>query len=244
MVNRILELVITLLALTIIISVSCTGCIHRHYRVRQVPDVQYIKYYNTVTRLISLPSKEFDPQLYNSHIATGFAVGEDLILTAGHFCKSISSSIEEGRSSDKILLQGAQHNGNAFMIGLASIAAISDTYDICLLVTESVHHLNVLPIAPSMLGVETEDKITIIGAPSTFFPIRREGTISQVSGERIRGRIFLAVDVQKGNSGSPVIWNNQIIGIITEMSLDVHNAGIAENANSIREFLSEYIERD
>ena len=143
--------------------------------------------------------------------------------------------------TDAIKVDGTYSNGSSFLVGQAKIKSIAEDHDICIL--EFPHHgLTPLILAANTDYVETEDRITVIGAPGTFFPVRREGHIIAVKAGSDLGSmkdlIFMSIDIQPGSSGSPVIWNGKVIGVLVILVGRISNAALAENVSNLHELLN------
>lgn len=223
------------------------SCANRSMRyVTHLTAVEDAQYHESVVRLSSLPGKaseEGDGRI----IATGFAIDSDHLVTAGHFCKDVRKLEIAKKASDQIALVSSSHDGSLYLSGQATILAISDTYDLCLLFSEG-HGIVPLPLADDMSMVETENKVTVIGAPANFFPVRREGhVIARRAGNLFRSgphMLLLAIDIQGGSSGSPVLMGGEVIGVVVILPYKIHNAGLAEGVDVLHEFLDKNINNE
>lgn len=237
-------LCITLVCIPLILACSpCARSVQRGALAgyTELPVTNSRKYHTAVTRLKSTKKPDADGGINQ---ATGFAVTSTHIVTAGHFCESIKEGIDAGRLTKKIRMEGANYDGTHYDIGTAEIVAISDDHDLCLLKADEEHLLDILPILGNMDILETEDVVTVIGAPKTYFPVRRTGFIISIDSPRFHWKdmLFLGIDIQKGSSGSPVLWNGFVVGVIAILPYDLHDAALAVRGDHLLEFLEENIE--
>lgn len=199
------------------------------------------QYYDGVVKLSSIPGKNTIAQ-FNGTYATGFAVDGHHIITAGHFCEDWPALVRAGLVEAQVGVTGARYDGTHYDVGKADIVAFSSkSPDMCLLRLEN-HGLIPIPLAPDTKLVQTEDKVTFVGAPGTYFPVKRTGfVISTEVDSRFpdewRDGLFLALDVQPGSSGGPVIWDGKVIGVVIVFTSRLHNGAIAEKVERVHEFL-------
>jgi V8-like Glu-specific endopeptidase len=197
------------------------------------------KYHTSVARIKGTSGEESTPA---GGQATGWAVDKNHLITAGHFCESIKKGQKEKKLNKKILVTGSAIDGSTYKVGTATIVAQSEDHDLCLL--KSLNHgLTILPILGNMDLVQTEDPITTIGAPVSYFPVRRFGTvISTLSPDFAwKNMLFLNIDIQPGSSGSPVIWNGFVIGVIAMLPFNLHNSALAVRGDHLLEFVNKNI---
>jgi len=122
-------------------------------------------------------------------------------------------------------------------------------HDMCLIKSED-HGLPPLELHGDMSVVEVEDPIVVIGAPSGYFPVRRDGFIISMTSQdpphlTPRELMFLAVNIEPGSSGCPVIWNGKVIGIVVRYLYD-HNlkdGALATRGDHVVEFVDRHIDR-
>jgi V8-like Glu-specific endopeptidase len=207
--------------------------------------VEYIQYHNSIVK-VSTQLGEITIPVFSGSAATGFAVDENHIITAGHFCAPLENLQKASLITNQILIESSDFNGNIYVVGQATVVAFSPkSPDLCLLKLKK-HKLTLLQLANSTFLIQAEDRITVIGAPATFFPVRREGNIISLDAtkyfpDHLANLLFLAVDIQKGSSGSPVIWNEKVIGIIVAMPHRLHSSALAEPIDTLHAFLTEHL---
>jgi V8-like Glu-specific endopeptidase len=225
-----------LVFIALFLGVSSLSCCKFSNRINSLPEN---KFYDSVAVLQSLPGDKG----YRGGTATGFAIDRKHLLTAGHFCHSIDNFNKEGLAGDKISIVRSDKRGMPRIPILGTVVAYDKGRDICILRSPG-HSMRVIELAKSASSVLTEDAITVIGAPSGFFPVRREGTVISVSGYRFQkysDMLFIAVNIEAGNSGSPVIWKDKVIGMIVLQPLTVHETALAVPIDEIREFIKKTI---
>lgn len=224
------EKLIIWLSVCLFVIPACVSCTtHLQNKVR--PAFQHEQFHDSVAILLTIVP---DDSSYESRkVATAFAIDEEHLLTAGHFCDVIEDLLAKGHASDVIEVSRADQYGNYKSTSEGFIMSISNDHDVCLIYSAG-HGLVPLPLVRDISIVEVEDPITIIGAPSGYFPVRREG---RVITNDYRNRFLLAVGVQGGSSGSPVLWHGQVIGLISETSGTLIDGAIAVRSDHIDDFL-------
>jgi V8-like Glu-specific endopeptidase len=232
-----LERIMCLALVAIPFIIACSSSVREVRRVTYVsstPVENGIRWRDSVVKLHSTANEEGKA----GSQATGFAVDEDHIVTAGHYCDGVTKGVEEGRLNKEILVIGANYDGTHYELGTATIVARHKDQDLCLLKSPE-HLLTPLPILPDIELVETEDNITVIGAPKNYFPVRRDGRVISLESPRFfrKDMLFLSVDIQKGSSGSPVIWNGYVIGVIAILPYELHDAALAVRGDYLVDFI-------
>jgi len=175
--------------------------------------------------------------------ATGFAIDEQHLLTAGHFCEATMQLNKKGMVGKKILIVRSNSRGLPRIPILGSIVRHNKERDICI-IKSSDHEMEAIPLAGSVSELRTEDIVTVVGAPNGFFPVRRDGRIISTLAYRFQqfnDMLFIAVNIQAGNSGSPVIMNGEVIGMIVIQPLTIHETALAVPVDEIKEFINKTI---
>jgi hypothetical protein len=174
--------------------------------------------------------------------ATGWAYDSNHIVTAGHFCEGLQKAMAEGMSSEEIGYTISDRQGGIEGEGRAEIKAVSEELDACLL-TSPDHGLHPLPVLRDLDLVETGDPITVIGAPRAYFPIQRKGTVVNLSayqyGPLEKHYMLLAVQIEKGNSGSPVLWNGYVMGMVDLLPNRPKVAALALRGDHLTKFIED-----
>lgn len=243
--HRFLELLLIISSILCMVGATCLSCAPGAVTiVRNVVApgaVAETQYYDGVVKLSSIPGKNTIAQ-FNGIYATGFAIDKNHIITAGHFCEDWPALVKAGLIEVQIGITGARHDGTHYDVGKANIVAFSSrSPDICLLRLED-HGLIPIPLALDTKLVQTEDKILLVSAPGTYFPVKRIGFVISTKvdhrfPEEWWDSLFLALDVQPGSSGGPVIWNGKVIGVVVVFTSRLHNGAIAEKVERVHEFL-------
>lgn len=225
-----------LVSLALILSVSCISCSRFPNKIN---NLLRSKFYSSVALLQLTPGEKG----FKGGVATGFAFDEDYLLTAGHFCQSAAALLKEGFVGEKVLLVRSDKRGLPRTPILANIVGYDGKRDICIIKSED-HEMDVLSLAYSTSELRTEDEITVIGAPRGFFPVRREGRIISTLAYRFQqfnDMLFIAINIQAGNSGSPVLRHGEVVGMIVIQPLGIHETALAVPVDEIREFIKKTI---
>ncbi len=197
------------------------------------------KFYNSIALIQSTPGR-------NGHgggMATAFAIDSEYLLTAGHFCDKIDSLKKMEMVGDKILVVRSDKRGMPRTPIIATMIVFDKSKDICVLAAKE-HGMRPLPMADSIALLTTEDEVTVIGAPHGFFPVRRDGRIISSLAYRFQqfnDMLFIAVNIEVGNSGSPVIKDGEVVGMIVILPHHIHETALAIPIDEIREFLNKTI---
>jgi hypothetical protein len=144
---------------------------------------------------------------------TVFPITKDLFLTAGHVCKRITERYSNNLTTGQLVISTVDKKGHPLKdkIILAQIVNFVDdgTLDICLL--EGKNH-GLVPIKMSKYYdlVETGDSVYKIGCPNGVPYVVGDGRIISVTESKLHMNLF----VEKGDSGSPVFWQDKLIGMV------------------------------
>lgn len=231
-----IKAIITLVSFSILLGISCLSCSRFSNKIN---NLFRNKFYNSIALLQSTPGELGD----EGKMATGFAVDSDHILTAGHFCEAVDKLKKKEMAGDKITVVRSDKRGLPRIPIPATIVTYNRMKDVCILFAKK-HGMRSIPMASSLALLTTEDKVTVIGAPYGFFPVRREGRIISSLAYRFQqfnGMIFIAVNIQAGNSGSPVIKDGEVIGMVAILPHHIHETALAVPINEIKEFLNKTI---
>src|SRR5262245_8515431 len=154
-----------------------------------------------------------------SGLGTGFVVGEGLIATNYHV-------IGEGRAIIIETADGKKHEATA-------VHAFDRTLDLAI-IRVNVKDLSILPLGDSD-RLKDGQTVVAVGNPHGL----KNSVVSGVlSGKRdIEGRsmLQLAMPVERGNSGGPVVdRDGKVLGVITMKSAVTENLGFAVAVNSLK----------
>ncbi len=187
--------------------------------------------HQSVAVLMSIIPEDSDTK--ERSLATGFAVDNDHILTAGHFCEKVNMLILKHTAKNVIEISTVNQYGLLQKSIEGTIVRISTEHDLCLIYSAD-HNIKPLKLLTDISVIESEDPVTVIGAPAGYFPVRRDG---RVVTNDFRNRFLLAIGVQPGCSGSPVLWKGYVIGLISEMSSTLIDGATAVRSDHIDSFL-------
>jgi hypothetical protein len=199
------------------------------------------KYHDSVVIVESTPGTLG----YVPKLATGFALDADHILTVGHFCLDVAWEQKLYKAGKYIRTIAADNRGLPKTPFYSEMVAFDEKTDICLLFSRG-HGITPLALADTITTITAEDRITVIGAPLGYFPIRRDGRVISTLAYRFKpynNMLFLAVNIQKGSSGSPVIMGGAVIGMIAVVPFYLDETALAVPIDSIREFLDKNVSR-
>jgi|SRR3990167_2914635 len=222
--------------LAILAFVSCSSCLTtKNSRPPAPAAVQ--KLWPSIAKVMEVSlSPEHDPW-----VATGWAIDEDHLVTAGHFCESWEKDYKGKLVDSNIRIKVSDRWGMESIIGSATMIDYrnKDTADYCVLYLEN-HGLVPLPLASKadLTLVETEDPITICGAPGGDFPITRSGYIWAIDNTSV----YVSIFITPGFSGAPIIWKGKVIGNIVAL-YDAPSTGVGARIDKINEFYKKTLEK-
>lgn len=221
-----------------VLFVSCMSCMKtvRNTIVYPNPNLA-AKYHYSVAQVETTPGIRGDI----GRLATAWAIDKDHLMTAGHFCDSHEDGVLMKKASPILHLTQVGPDGTPIDIVEAFVWKRHKEKDMCILLSPD-HPFVPLVVSSNFGMVTTEDPITVVGAPKGFFPVRREGTIAQKYAHQFKGHedmMLLAVDIQPGNSGCPVIWAGEVIGMAVMKPYRLHASALAVPAPQIQKFIED-----
>ncbi len=148
----------------------------------------------------------------NESVGSGFAIGENSILTNAHVV---------GESTSVTLLTYGNQSINA------NVHLLSYEMDIALLVVEAPVMIPLKPV--SIENVSIGDEIYTVGAPNSMVYTLTKGIIS-AKNRLIGGISYIQVDapINSGNSGGPLLNSSgEVLGINTLKLSDSEGIGLA-----------------
>lgn len=243
-----LDRLVVLSALTVILASSCVSCVTRLTETERVyvhgNPIKQEDFRNSIVRLRSLPGENGS----SSAQATGFAITSNHLLTAGHYCNSMSERIKKKVASEDILVEVSDSKGMIHKIGSATIVASAIGMDACLLELKN-HGLKKLNLYTDFGVIEAGDRISVHGAPHGYFLVSVVGQIISLRGDPSQfstvdsNEMFLRVSILPGSSGSPVMWNGKCIGIVVKYVQGMNGQGsLATRSDDVMDFLKEHLE--
>ena len=142
--------------------------------------------------------------------ATVFAVDENTLATAAHYCLEAQELVIFKHAH--IIVQT-----NANRVFKARVKTISNKADVCVL--DAPHHgLRVLPLAPDYSTLNYGDQVLVVGSPAGIIVAQFPGQIvtSDYQGvaQQLKHLIILTAASTPGISGSPVIYNGEVVGVL------------------------------
>jgi S1-C subfamily serine protease len=139
---------------------------------------------------------------------TAFAVDENYLLTAGHFCK-----VTEKENIEFVELTKISKTGGFLLESevKAIVVKIDEEKDVCLLRSDG-HGFVPLKLEPNINLLQAGDRVYTVGCPSGLPFVKEHGTVMFVDKED--KELVLNLRISKGNSGSPVIRNGKVFGMV------------------------------
>ena len=173
---------------------------------------------------------------------TAWAVTPDLMITAGHLCKSAQARINAGQDYeilqwDFVDMKGSISEGEKD----ARILAISNSHDICILKSED-HGLTPLRLSQRVDLMLTGDMLTVTGYPHGIpFLVQKDGHIIAIDDEEL----YIDIFIEPGNSGSPVLWMNEVVGMVVAYPISestlITQTCKAVSVKELQKFLNEHM---
>ena len=101
------------------------------------------------------------------------------------------------------------------------------------------HQLVPMVVSSNFDLVQVEDPVTIVGAPQGVFPVRRSGFVSvrQIENKDIGSRLMVGALLEEGISGAPVIWNGEVIGMVSSRLIFVQQVGLAIPSHIMQRYI-------
>lgn len=176
------------------------------------------------------------------YVASGFALDNERIVTAGHLCISIWHEQVKGLTKEELNVYYVNNNKEVAKMTGAKIEAMDEKRDICVL------HFPKHGIVPLAIAVRNEvkidDRILMSGSPLGFFPYTAKGrviaSVSKDFGDSdLNDRLVVNVPGAGGVSGGPIInGDGRVIGIVMAKAPFDHVL-FAVRAKTIMDFLRE-----
>lgn len=185
----------------------------------------------TITLASSIPVSAIDfdaEEKYNSvfvissgqALGSGFAIGENCVVTNAHVIDNQNS----------IILTG--YNGNKYP---ASLIGFDDNKDIAILAVDNVTFVPLTIATVKNAG----DDVYAIGAPKSMAYTLTKGVVSAKE-RKVGTQTYIQTDaaINEGNSGGPLIdANGNAIGMNTLKMIDSEGIGLAIPMNVVSEFV-------
>lgn len=168
-------------------------------------------------------------------VASGFAVTNKHLVTAGHFCEGVK---EDPNVKDEIDLYSVNNNDEVWYVGEPEIVKYDMEPDLCLL---KLDRHGVVPadiIKKYFKNVRLGDSVKTIGSPMGIFPVETSGKVFRVfDGDK---QLATSVPVYGGNSGGPILNDvDQVIGVFVILNVFYKHLSYATPAHILRKFLIE-----
>lgn len=161
---------------------------------------------------------------------TAFAIDDDRLLTAGHLCQ-----IELNEILQKIEIQSIK---NGYLIPgeirTAEIINIHPTTDVCLLKSTD-HKLKPVRLLPDLSIVDSGAEIVTEGCPAGKSYYKADGWLLTKEPEWL----VMMLDVHPGQSGSPVLWRDLVIGMVVSYDRNFRDISYAISAEFLYKYLKE-----
>lgn len=234
--HRRLEQFVILLATLILVFGSCLSCIKQtRFDITQFGSSTRSTHFSSVVRVSSNPANPMSKAIFG----TAFAVTPDLLMTTGHLCIAIQGRLDSGQDTgiewDLVDEKGTISEGEVE----TEIVAVHDTLDMCLLKSEE-HGLIPTRLSQRVDLIMTGDTLTMAGYPHGVpYLIQKDGRLISLSDKVLYADLF----VESGNSGSPVFWMDEVVGMVISMPISPHTVirqtSYAISVKELQKFLSD-----
>jgi len=232
-----------IIAILILLFSSCTSCIRYTERVYLSSNSNTTwPYYLSVAMVTSTPTKKGKGKTF---LATAWAIDKDYMMTAGHFCVRMKDQLKKKMTGKKIKLLRSNIDGilSKHVVD-ATIFAVDEEKDMCILKSPG-HSFIPLILSSHFDLLQTGDHVTAIGAPRGLFPVRTDGYITQLKAymfaKPMNDMMLVKIDIDHGNSGGPVFWRNEVIGMAVAVSLVGRDNALVVPVTQIKDFIKKKI---
>ena len=217
--------IISLLAL-FFITIGCAP--NRTYVIQERIAASSDKLWPSIAMVVMVPIGN-NPAWFGS----AWAIEKDYLITAGHLCESVHEGVKLQKSKPGLSVIGSDNLGADVPIGTAEILGwVNNNFDDMCVLKLRKHGLKPLIVADDLTPVQTEDRVSINGAPRGAFPIRHDGYVWVVNPRAL----LLAITVRPGYSGAPVLWHDRVIGMVIAKPNGDVETGIAARSDLILKF--------
>ena len=180
---------------------------------------------------ISLPGQD------GGSMATAWAVTPDLLYTAGHFCDTMTRGIEAGLYAQELLLEAPNKKGVLTKKFKSESFTSHIIMDMCIISAPN-HGLTPLKLHDSHQLLRIGDILLTAGYPKGVEIITyEEGRVGAILDQVV----YTSIHVQPGASGSPVMWDSKVIGIVIKYRQEPHNCSILMFVPELQKFLDDYL---
>jgi S1-C subfamily serine protease len=150
-------------------------------------------------------------------------------------------------ATDKMEMMYADQYGKVFYWGEATVLANHPSLDVCILESKN-HLLEPLPLLGNMDSVFTGDPVITMGAPHGYFPVARDGRIIALTSPPPikwddKELIFIGINIEPGHSGSPLMWNGKVIGVMVRYFYPEHflEGAFATRGDNVVKFVDKHL---
>lgn len=174
-------------------------------------------------------------------MASGFAVSENLMMTAKHFCLEI---VKNDKLKKSINITAVRGNKLVERKEVLVIKTMDDNIDMCIL--EGKHNLVPLQLQRHYFkNIHIGDKVFTVGNPLGIFPSKSVGYVilpkSNIEDSMIKNMMLVNISIAPGFSGSPLISRNgHVVGMIvagafpSDVSIAVRSDYMIRLLNSVK----------
>lgn len=146
--------------------------------------------------------------------ATGFAISDSKIITAGHFCIDWLEGNVKGIFPDEIDITIIHGNSLLELSQVLEVELIEEKMDVCILKgNPGLEPVVFADYSKTKVG----DKVYNIGSSLSLFPQYSEGRINVPKfdiGDN-RGLLYMSLDISPGSSGSPCFNDRgELVGMV------------------------------
>lgn len=225
---------------TFLIGFFMSSCCHVGNQVPSLVNGAYsgYDYRGSVVKLQAIVANINKPVMF----ATGFAISEEKIITAAHFCISVLEGQIFGPLKQNIGIVTLDNNDKLVELGIDAVIDNADKeMDLC--VIKAKHGLVPLKLVDNYESLRVYQDVSIVGAPLGIFPTQTNGHIITLKStgwetESLNDRLIVSAPVTFGNSGGPIFAKNgEVVGVVMAMHKIYSHIVLAVTADTIKEYL-------
>jgi S1-C subfamily serine protease len=229
------------------ISLVMMGCCHHMHdkvSITVTPPQAQINPQDLIGSVVMLKIERID-EPGSGLVATGFAISEDYIMSAGHFCGAAVEGPLMPLVHENVNIHFLNDKDEEYYYPDGEIVAVDEQKDLCLVKREG-HGLTPLEIArPYLDTIRVGDRAYTIGAPAGFFPSITEGYVVQLKTNlpgypMLDNSILLSLAAFHGNSGGPIINSEgKVIGVMKAIMTSYVHVSFGVTVEDMLTFLKE-----
>jgi S1-C subfamily serine protease len=170
--------------------------------------------------------------------ATGFAIDEDYIVTATHFCLFVLKNQMSGYLDKNIFMNYLDGQEIKTKTGFRIVKMDVD-YDLCLIKGKG-HGLKPVEFYSEFDRLRIGDVVQVVGAPLGVFPVLTEGRVVSLNMSSSLSKyatFFFSADVTGGNSGGPIFYKGKLVGVVLGGAQKYTKISVGVSVDNLVDFL-------